>query len=207
MALSRLNAATEESIARDAQRFDNMNQLKETEDSLNVFRDTTARIDSLLVLQQLAQALKGLPGRKTLLLVGSGFPFVSGMTVGGGGTLQFRPTRLGETMDQSLYTWKLLNDANVAVYPIDTRGTVNTAFEFMEPTNKYSATDQQKEVARQRDNQIISTFQAMAAQTGGRACFFRTDLDNCIKEAVEDNSSYYLVGFYADKQNKKPGWH
>jgi len=207
VAVSRLNLATEETIAAETLRFSNINQMKETEDSLNNFRDTTASIDTLLVLQQLAQALKGLPGRKTLLLVGSGFQFINGVTVTTTGQLEFRPTRMGEAMDQNFYTWKLLNDANVAVYPIDTRRTVNTAFEVMDPSNKYSATDQQKEQARQRDNQIISTFQAIAAQTGGRACFFRTDLDNCVKEAIEDNAGYYLIGFYADKSNKKVGWH
>lgn len=206
-ATARLSNASDDDLLAAQTQFNNTTQMKESEDRAIAFQDSTARIDSLMSLQQLAQALKGLPGRKSMLLVGSGFQFMSGTVALLGNTNEFRPTRANAAINQHLYTWKLLNDASVAVYPIDTRRTTNTAFEVMDTSLKYSPTDQQKEIARQVDGQIIATFQAIAAQTGGKACFFRTDLGNCVREATEDSKDYYLIGFYTDKNNRKPGWH
>lgn len=167
------------------------------------FQDRTSRVDSLLALQQLAQALKGIPGRKTLLWVGSGIKFLDSTLL----TREIIPRNAGEALDQNAYTWKLLNDANVAVYPIDTRRTVNTAFEAINPVNANTPSNVVKEDARQSDREIVATFENIAAETGGKPCVYRTDLHNCIREATEDNRDYYLLGFYVDKSNRKPGWH
>jgi VWFA-related protein len=167
------------------------------------FQDRAARVDSLLALQQLAQALKGIPGRKTLLWVGSGIKFLDSTLL----TREIIPRGAGESLDQNAYTWKLLNDANVAVYPIDTRRTVNSAFDPISVVNANTPSSVAKEDARQTDREIVATFENIAAETGGKPCVYRTDLHNCIREATEDNRDYYLLGFYVDKNNRKPGWH
>jgi VWFA-related protein len=177
------------------------------------FQDRSARMDMQLAIQQLAQALKGIPGRKTLLLVGSGFKFidtqilVNPIAPGKGASIDRNVENAIETLDQTAYTWKLLNDANVAVYPIDTRRTVNTAFENMDPSMASSPSRMAYEQSRQADLDTLESFRMMAAQTGGKPCIYRTDLDNCVREAVEDDYDYYMLGFYADKDNRKPGWH
>jgi hypothetical protein len=125
----------------------------------------------------------------------------------GGTDLVYSQENVGETLNQTAYTWKLLNDANVAVYPIDTRGTVNTAFQTMDTTHSDTPSQLSYEQNRQADRDILDTFKTIAAATGGKACFYRTDLDNCLREAVEDDRDYYLLGFYADKNNRQPGWH
>jgi len=167
------------------------------------FQDRAARVDSLLALQQLAQALRGIPGRKTLVWVGSGIKFLDSTLL----TREIIPRNAGESLDQNAYTWKLLNDANVAVYPVDTRRTVNTAYDVISPVNPVNASNVVKEDARQSDREIVATYENIAAETGGKPCFYRTDLHNCIREATEDNRDYYLLGFYVDKNNRKPGWH
>jgi len=181
--------------------------LSEYEDKMVKFQDATARIDSLLAIQQMAQTFKGIPGRKTLIWAGSGFPFMNISTTNTSGQRSLSPDRAGSTLDQHVYTWKLLNDANIAVYPIDTRRTTNTAYDVMDPSNKYSPSYQQKEAARDTDSQTTATFQAVAQQTGGKPCIGRTDLKNCIREALEDNRDYYMLGFYVDKNNAGLGWH
>ena len=189
-------------------------RLRSADESMARFQDRSSRLDTEFVIQQLAQALKGIPGRKSLLLVGSGFKFIDTKivlrSIGGGigGTdLVYSQENRGEALNQSLYTWKLLNDANVAVYPIDTRRTVNTAFQAMDVSNANTPSRLTYEQNRQADQDILDTFKTIAAATGGKACFYRTDLDNCVREAVEDDHDYYLLGFYADKKNRQPGWH
>jgi VWFA-related protein len=175
------------------------------------FQDRSSRIDVQLAIQQLAQALKGIPGRKSLLLVGSGYKFIDSNTVlksmGGTAEVIYSVDNVGESLDQAAYTWKLLNDANVAVYPIDTRRTVNTAFQSMDTSGANTPSALTFEQNQQVDRDILTSFKMIAAATGGKPCFYRTDLDNCVREAIEDDHDYYLLGFYADKKNNKPGWH
>ena len=189
-------------------------KLREADESMGRFLDRSSRIDVQLTIQQLAQALKGIPGRKSLLLVGSGFKFIDSKTVlrsissGFGGTeLKYSAENAGETLNQADYTWKLLNDANVAVYPIDTRRTVNTAFQTMDTSGANTPSDLTFRENQQADQDVLTTFKMISAATGGKPCFYRTDLDNCVREAIDDDHDYYLLGFYADKSNRQPGWH
>jgi VWFA-related protein len=189
-------------------------KLREADESMARFQDRASRIDVQLTIQQLAQALKGIPGRKSVLLVGSGFKFIDSNTVlrsisgGIGGTeLKYSVENGGETLNQAAYTWKLLNDANVAVYPIDTRRTVNTAFQTMDTSGANTPSDLTFRQNEQADQDIVATFKTISAATGGKPCFYRTDLDNCVREAIDDDHDYYLLGFYADKKNNQPGWH
>ena len=208
-ASQQLDTASNDQLQRAQAQFDAAAALLENEDRMARFQDRTARIDTLGTLQQLAQAMKGLPGRKSLIWVGSGFQFLGGLQQVSGitRTSPTGTTNLGEAQDQHAYTWKLLNDANVAVYPIDTRRTANTAYEVIDPSRKYTPLASEREVARSRDQEIITTFESIAAQTGGKPCIYRTDLHNCLREAADDSEDYYLLGFYVDKSNSAPGWH
>ena len=189
-------------------------QFREQDEAMTRFQDRSSRLDTQLAIQQLAQALKGIPGRKALLLVGSGFKFIDSNIVlksisgaEGGADMNYSVDNVGETLNQAAYTWKVLNDANVAVYPIDTRRTVNTAFQTMDTSHANTPSDLSFEQNRVADRDILDTFKTIAAATGGKACFYRTDLDNCVREAIDDDQNYYLLGFYADKKNNRPGWH
>lgn len=189
-------------------------KLRSADEAMVRFQDRSSRLDVQYVIQQLAQALKGIPGRKSLLLVGSGFKFIDSEIVmktidpmHGGTVLLYSVTNATETLNQAAYTWKLLNDANIAVYPIDTRRTVNTAFQSMDTSGANTPSALTFDQNRQADHDILDTFKTIAAATGGKPCFYRTDLDNCLREAIDDDHDYYLLGFYADKNNRKPGWH
>jgi len=189
-------------------------RLRSADEAMIRFQDRSSRIDTEYAIQQLAQALKGIPGRKSVLLVGSGFKFIDSKTVlksiargVGGVDLEYSQENAGQALNQTAYTWKLLNDANIAVYPIDTRGPVNTAFQTMDTSGANTPSQLSYEQNRQADRDILDTFKTIAAATGGKPCFYRTDLDNCLREAVEDDRDYYMLGFYADKNNRQPGWH
>ena len=189
-------------------------KLRQADEALVRFQDRSSRIDVQLTIQQLAQALKGIPGRKSVLLVGSGFKFIDSNTVirdisagWGGQELTYSVENAGETLDQATYTWKLLNDANVAVYPIDTRRTVNTAFQSMDTSGANTPSDLTFRQNQQADQDVLNTFKLISAATGGKPCFYRTDLDNCVREAVDDDHDYYLLGFYVDKKSQQLGWH
>ena len=192
--------------------LDVWNTMMTNQERLEIFRDRSGRIDTLAALIQLAQSLHGLPGRKTLVWVSSGIQTFGGMNrkfagikdARGGATTNF--AGITEAMDQSAYAILQLNLANIAVYPLDAHHGSNPSFENFEPKYSDAPLTEAIDATRAANKEIIDTFQQMAADTGGKPCFNRTDLANCLKEAAEDSKDYYLLGFYPDKQIK-PGWH
>ncbi|MGB7844366.1 MAG: VWA domain-containing protein [Candidatus Acidiferrum sp.] len=191
--------------------------LYQNEESLEIFRDWNLHLDTLSALQQLAQWLSGVPGRKTLVWAGSGVQLYGGITRVAAGSgprrdysrIDFRSA--GQAMDANAYTFNLLSAANVAVYPLDARHGANTSFAVFDASRTDAPIGQgafsgQKGRVQNENEEIIAMFQQIAASTGGKACFNRTDLSNCLKEFAADSRDYYMMGFYVDK-NTKPGWH
>jgi VWFA-related protein len=188
-----------------ATRLQQLDNAKELEQRQIAFKQRSSRINSLEALQMVAQSLVGLPGRKSVVWASSGYPFGISVREGRSSTtLDYSQVLEAGNLDE--YTTHLLNAANIAVYPVDARGTVNTAFEVMDPSHKYSATLAEKDAARLNNQETITTFEHLAGSTGGKACVERTDLSGCFKDAIDDSRDYYMVGFYVDS-SLKPGWH
>jgi VWFA-related protein len=191
--------------------------LYQTQESYDVFRDWNVRLDTLSALQQLAQWLSGVPGRKTLVWAGSGVQLYGGLTrvAAGHGPRRdystFDVRSASQAVDENAYTFNMLGRANVAVYPLDARHGANTSFAVFDSSRTDAPLGQgafsgQKGRVQNEDQEIIAMFQQIAASTGGKPCFNRTDLSYCLKEFATDSRDYYMLGFYADK-NTKPGWH
>lgn len=184
----------------------NLDKAKQAEQTMTAFQQRTARINALEALQQLALSLSGLPGRKSLVWASSGYPFAS-MIREGRTTASYNFGQVLEATSLDEYTTHLLNSANIALYPVDARGTVNTAWEAMDPSVKYSPSDARKEYLNESNRDVITTFRHLAEATGGKPCIERTDLSGCFKDAMEDSHEYYMLGFYVDPKNTKDGWH
>ncbi len=186
--------------------------LMTTQEQFEIFRDWSSSVDTLLALQQLAQSLRGLPGRKTLVWASSGTLLFGGMSrmftgakdLRGGGTINIG--KIGEAVDRNAYTFNVLSSANLAVYPLDARHGANASFANYDVKYSDAPLTESVEAVRGRNSEIIDSFKAIAEATGGRPCFNRTDLADCLREAAEDSRDYYMLGFYLDKDAKR-GWH
>lgn len=188
-----------------------LDNAKAMEQTSIAFQQRTQRLNSLEALQMVAQTLAGLPGRKSLVWASSGYPF--GLNIresrnsnAGMATMQIDYSQAMEAGALDEYTMRLMNAANIAIYPVDARGTQNTAWDVMDTTHKYSPSYAEKQQAQYANQEVISTFEHLAAATGGKPCFERTDLSGCFKDAMEDARDYYIVGYYVDSKTK-PGWH
>lgn len=188
---------------------------QQTEERMESFQQRVAITMTLEQMQQIAQSFAGLPGRKTLLWASAGFPFnINGETMNPdeGSPTQSPRERLSRTNVESLSdilplyekTWRWLNQAQIAVYPVDVRGLVNTGF-----ANASMATPNSNFASRARWQQLdtIATFKTVAEATGGRAFYNGNDLQSSFNKAIEDSTSYYMLGYYLDRKDKKPGWH
>ncbi len=210
--LSDLNAAGAERL------LTTLDFMKASEQRMIAARDRDARSNSLLALRQIAMSLADLPGRKSLVWISSGYPFATvareyrnskvrdgSAEISAGVTYDY--SAIGEATGIDRQTMRLLNLGNVALYPVDARSIVNTAYDVADPSHKYSPTFAAKQYAQARDQEIVATFEHVAAATGGKPCYGRTNLTDCLDEAFADSRNYYLVGYYLNRGNLDPGWH
>ena len=163
----------------------------------------TAILTTLEAMRQIAHSCAGLPGRKILLWASGGFPFSFSEV---GEELKAMQPTTGSYADIAPYyqeTWKVLNQSQVAVYPVDVRGlTTNilTEVQLGSPTRGY-------EHREWTNSETISTFRAFAQMTGGLAFYNTNGLKKAFEKAADDNSEYYMLSFYLNSHQAKTGWH
>jgi VWFA-related protein len=143
---------------------------------------------TLAALRAIADHLQGLPGRKKLIWVSGGFPTVSQQLNTRLGAQQIESLNVGLQVQKAI---ERLNDANVAVYPIDPRGLTiqNTAqgFGANNPAGTFTGG-----LALPG----IDTMNLFASGTGGRAFYGTNDVVGAIRETFEDFVVTYTLGFY-----------
>jgi VWFA-related protein len=164
------------------------------------YQQNRAIEDTMRAFLELAWSLSGIPGRKSLIWATGSFPFpLDSPSALPGGNLSLLYER----------TIQALNDAQIAVYPVDLRGLIGTS-----PTGDatYSGGLSGPEFTNAAGgrssllNSSLRSLENFAAMTGGRAYSNNNDLVKGFKRAADDSSSYYLLGYYLDTHNTKPGW-
>jgi VWFA-related protein len=187
------NASIAEDIAYLMDRFER--------ESENFSRDTRISV-TLSALEQIARFMSGQSGRKVLLWFSTGFPFA---VVGDSPSAMETERDYG---DQIRRTINLLNDAHVATYTIDAGGLVPSSIGDASLSGRDSEGQVHLGMARNRALsaevfQRFSTHDALetiARDTGG-SYFNSNDLDDAIRSALRESSSYYMLGYYPS--NKK----
>ncbi len=163
-------------------------------------------------LQQIAKAFRGLPGRKALIWASSGFPF----SLSPPSALMCEPACPVHQRDemQSAYDnlWRMMNDAQIAIYTVDLRSAASGTSAAGEDTftHPYDVGDPQFDTAAQaqwKARDTSSTLQLFAENTGGKAFLGGNNLVQTFRQAIQDDSSYYMLGYYVSRTSTKPGWH
>jgi VWFA-related protein len=152
---------------------------------------------------ELAWSLSGVPGRKSVVWATGGFPFYldSASAVPGG-------------YDSLLYerTMYTLNEGQISIYPVDVRGLVSLTPGADVGGSRLTAGARPDAAMRRASNRswlqysTIETLRDFAEMTGGKGFYNSNDIAGGFKRAKEDSSSYYLLTYYLDTRNNKPGW-
>lgn len=201
------------------------------EDAFVMLAQREAIMVTLESFQHVAEAYAGVPGRKSLIWATAAFPFgldpVTGTILSptvfhqgaiqssgsglerGTGNLPPLPTstsiQTGEDLKslEPLYqrTLQMLNDASISVYPVDARGLL--VFFPGADTSKIEGVAAYNKALFDSSRDTMVGF---ADMTGGKAFYNRNDLDVAFRKAADDSASYYMLGYYLEK-NPKPGWH
>ncbi len=133
-------------------------------------------------LEAIARHLQGIPGRKKLVWMSASFPGsrTEQRTHNGQQTIEHQ--EFGREIDHAV---RALNDANVAVYPIDPRDPYNAGL----------------------GAEGIDTMNILAEGTGGKAFYNLGDIAAAIKAAVEDSEVTYALGFYPQNVKLDGSYH
>jgi VWFA-related protein len=171
-------------------------------------------LDTLAAFKNIAGAYASIPGRKSLVWVTGGFPFtLDDSKPGKNGMAGMDKDSLLDILPDYQSTWQALNDANVALYPVDMHGLQDT--EELDATyrsKKGGDAGSRRALAKapmdkqNKNEDNIQTLTTFAGETGGKAFYNDNDLVAGFREAVADSRSSYLLGCYLD-QNETPGWH
>jgi VWFA-related protein len=168
----------------------------------NAFRHKGSIELTLLAMQQVAGTFAGVPGRKAMLWATDGFPL-----------LLADPTSFvglsTEMVDKYESTWRLLNAANIAIYPIGLEGVVADGFDASKsslPKEQLFGARGTRQFRYDDRQQRHDAMRSFADNTGGRAFLNNNDALNGFKEASGDSRSYYILGYYL-RAEAKTGWH
>src|SRR5579864_467599 len=172
------------------------------------------RMDSTLAaLQSLARAVSAYPGRKNLLWLSAEFPVRFGPN--------FQPINSATQQAQDGFeasrraadfrtqappiekTAALLTASQIAVYPIDIRGTivVGSGLDISSPTVDGSVeriggmrdrTSQRQTTMQWDDHEAMTD---IARETGGQAFYGSNDLKAALSRSMEDGSNYYTIAY------------
>jgi VWFA-related protein len=145
-------------------------------------------VNTLKAIEMISNHLASVQGRKNLVWVSGGFPLMMGFDEipDIGGPIRDRRTFTIE-MDSAI---RALNNANVAVYPVDARGlVVGGGFSAENRTAKKKSTFGPTVP-------YLDTMSELADRTGGKAYFNTNDLKNAIRNAIDDSVVTYTLGYY-----------
>jgi VWFA-related protein len=168
---------------------------------------TRSRLQITLdALNAIAFNLKPLPGRKNLIWVSEGFPF----SIEPGSVVQARDSVSRHNYKVAVsQTANALFDAQIAIYPIDSRGIAGMRVYDASSRGFEPIPDPESQVGigstvSEQNNNLNAThtsMQEIAERTGGKAFYNRNEIGNAIVASMNDGGAYYTLGYYPGNHN------
>ncbi len=204
-----------DALASDVSQLDYLGL--ETRTPWNILQQRSLVDRTMAAFQDLAKAFGGMPGRKALIWVSAGFPFQFRTPIGarGVGPRSARGTQAIPTCSSFQYwqpstdlyasyekTYRALNSANIALYSVDVRAIYNPGYQdaALDWTTGFNCW------LTQTHNESSNTLINFAKETGGKSWVDASDFGRGFRMALDDARSYYLLGYYLDRANTRPGW-
>jgi VWFA-related protein len=149
-------------------------------------------------LEGIANHLAGVPGHKSLVWVSSGFPLVVPTDHG--------PQVLNREVNRAT---RAINNADVAVYPVDIRGLVGA---FVNPATASASygpgiKPSQPFTTLATTHPVQDTMRTIADATGGRVFVNSNAIGEAVRRAMDDSRVSYLLGYYAPGSSPDNKFH
>jgi VWFA-related protein len=146
-----------------------------------IYFDRLRTDTTLAALEGVASRLAGLPGRKNVVWISAGFPFIE-YSPTGPSSAYFTPEARRAT--------RALNHADTAVYPVDARGLI-----------VMSGTAKGQVATLDNVETPIAGLRKVADWTGGRLFYNANDVGAALGRASDDSRLTYTLGYYPANEN------
>src|SRR5438094_4705632 len=182
--------------------------MRETAQRSADFYSMDRALRTLSALEAIAHRLSNVPGRKNLVWVASSFPFTIGFGTANAQNVTRGERSFGHEIERAE---RALNDANLAIYPVDARGLVSA---FADEPNL--SAERSVSARRPGENALNGvgqltpthdTVEELADGTGGRAFYGSNDILGSIRRAVEDARVTYTLAYYPSQTEWDGGFH
>jgi VWFA-related protein len=156
---------------------------------------------TLQALQQIARSVAGVPGRKNLIWLSSGFPLNLEEDSGTDlvrGVVSVAARNYREAVEQ---TTALMAQAQIAVYPVDAQGVlvggvdVTVGGRGMFDTDRSGSIGDVMSAQATQYSAVHNSMELLAKNTGGQAFYNGNDLKGAIGRSMDMGSSYYILAY------------
>jgi VWFA-related protein len=154
------------------------------------FREDAFAVGTLGAVGYVVKGMHELPGRKSILLISDGVRIYSR----GDPDRNYRALlALRRLIDQA-------NRATVVIYTMNAKGLQTLSLTAADATGEMTTNQIEKQLSDRRTAAFESQegLDYLASQTGGLAIRNTNDLSGGIRRVVEDQKSYYLIGYRPD---------
>ena len=153
--------------------------------------------NAMATIRKLSEFMAGVRGRrKALLLVGEGVDYNIYEAVGVLGSTA--SSVLLDTHDAIAAATR----GNVSIYALDPRGLVTGSEDLITQSSTFPEQGAGLNSIHSELRLSQDSLRVLAANTGGFAAVNRNDLDGAFDRIVQENSSYYVLGFYSDNSRR-----
>ncbi|MBD0369461.1 MAG: VWA domain-containing protein [Pyrinomonadaceae bacterium] len=159
-------------------------------------REEMYTVGTLGAVNYVVRGMRELPGRKSVLLIADGIPVQSSVN-------EARTDRIGNAMRRLI---DMANRASVVIYTMDARGLPTFGLNAADDTSGIRP-DELEGLLRGRRNAFFDSLVGMsllAKQTGGFSIALNNDLTDGIKQVLNDQKGYYLIGYRPDESTFDP---
>jgi VWFA-related protein len=156
---------------------------------------------TLQALQQIARSVAGVPGRKNLIWLSSGFPLNLEEDSGQDavrGVVSVAARNYRQAVEQ---TTALMAQAQIAVYPVDAQGVlvggvdVTVGGRGMFDTDRSGSIGDVMSAQATQYSAVHNSMELLAKNTGGQAFYNGNDLKGAIGRSMDMGSSYYILAY------------
>lgn len=163
-------------------------------EEVDSFREELFTIGTLGALNYVVGGLRGLPGRKSIILFSDGIAVFN------------KDRESHRTLDALRRLTDLANRASTVIYTIDSRGLQTLGLTAVDDTSNSSPGEIEQSLNDRRDAyfELQNGLNYLAQQTGGFFVRNTNDLNSGIRRALDDQSGYYLIGYRPDESTFDP---
>jgi VWFA-related protein len=166
-------------------------RLRAANEDLDQFREDVFSVGTLGAVGYVVKGMRELPGRKSILLISDGFKNSSAGD----------PDRNNRTLLALRRLIDLANRATVVIYTMNASGLQTLSLTAADSAAGMGS----EEIEQQLNDRRTAAFDSqngldyLARQTGGIAIRNTNDLSGGIRRVIEDQKSYYLIGYRPDE--------